>query len=303
MYYSTVHFHPAMGYHSASRILAHASTVTKVHTKNKKNEQNHGVPRARNDVLNGSGTSAGQARLMMSEFAVAPARLIDNGGRRAIGIALRPQHIVGDVLGMNRCHGRLHRATRPGEAMEELDSPYHRCAGRADRDRQGAVVIHGDFDRYAAAKGGEPWGDLRLASRLAPRWAATHRIQLAHPPIIGGFEIRACSNPAYDATANDMLLTGVRGLEVHLRGAQSLLRSRCHGGGEHLCRAIAKKAGRARHARGSRGIGVAGDARSERAFNGIRMPKESIYADATNPRIPEICVDAFGSPGRLRVME
>ncbi|EJK54258.1 hypothetical protein THAOC_26135, partial [Thalassiosira oceanica] len=28
----------------------------------------------------------------------------------------------------------------PGEAMEELDSPYRRCAGRADRDRQGAVV-------------------------------------------------------------------------------------------------------------------------------------------------------------------
>ncbi|EJK75869.1 hypothetical protein THAOC_02395 [Thalassiosira oceanica] len=28
----------------------------------------------------------------------------------------------------------------PGEAMEELDSPYRRCAGRADRARQGAVV-------------------------------------------------------------------------------------------------------------------------------------------------------------------
>ncbi|EJK56036.1 hypothetical protein THAOC_24146, partial [Thalassiosira oceanica] len=28
----------------------------------------------------------------------------------------------------------------PGEAMEELDSPYHRCAGRAGRTRQGAVV-------------------------------------------------------------------------------------------------------------------------------------------------------------------
>ncbi|EJK44403.1 hypothetical protein THAOC_37060 [Thalassiosira oceanica] len=65
----------------------------------------------RSDVINGSGTSAGRARSMMSEFAVAPARLIDNVGRRAIGIALRPQHIVGDVLGMNRCHGRLHRAT------------------------------------------------------------------------------------------------------------------------------------------------------------------------------------------------
>ena len=38
----------------------------------------------RNDVINGSETSVGRARAMMSEFAVAPARLIDNGGRRAI---------------------------------------------------------------------------------------------------------------------------------------------------------------------------------------------------------------------------
>ncbi|EJK68447.1 hypothetical protein THAOC_10371, partial [Thalassiosira oceanica] len=80
------------------------------------------------DVINGSETSAGQARAMMHKFAVAPARLIDNGGRRAIGIALRPQHFKGDVLGMNRCHGRRHRATRGGHGpMEELDSPYHCC--------------------------------------------------------------------------------------------------------------------------------------------------------------------------------
>ncbi|EJK74715.1 hypothetical protein THAOC_03591 [Thalassiosira oceanica] len=48
-------------------------------------------PRCRNDVINGSRTSAtsvGRARLMMSEFAVAPALSIDNSGRRAIGIAL-----------------------------------------------------------------------------------------------------------------------------------------------------------------------------------------------------------------------
>ena len=58
----------------------------------------------RNAVINGSGTSAGRVRAMMHKFAVAPARLIDNGGRRAIGIALR--HIIGDLLGMNRCrHG------------------------------------------------------------------------------------------------------------------------------------------------------------------------------------------------------
>ena len=68
----------------------------------------------RNAVINGSGTSAGWARLTMSEFAVAPARLIDNGGRRAIRIALWPQHFKGDVLGMNRCHGRHHRATMGG---------------------------------------------------------------------------------------------------------------------------------------------------------------------------------------------
>ncbi|EJK74235.1 hypothetical protein THAOC_04098 [Thalassiosira oceanica] len=90
--------------------------------------------------INGSGTSVGRARLMMSEFAVAPARLIDdNGGCRAIGIALWPQHFKGDVLGMNRCHGAI--IGPPGEAMEELDSPYRRCAGRADRGRQGAAGL------------------------------------------------------------------------------------------------------------------------------------------------------------------
>ncbi|EJK53678.1 hypothetical protein THAOC_26831 [Thalassiosira oceanica] len=69
------------------------------------------------DVINGSETLAGRARLMMSEFAVALARLIDNFGR-AMGAVIGP----------------------PGEAMEEVDSPYHRCAGRADRDRQVAVL-------------------------------------------------------------------------------------------------------------------------------------------------------------------
>ncbi|EJK73082.1 hypothetical protein THAOC_05316 [Thalassiosira oceanica] len=88
----------------------------------------------RSDVINGSETSAGQARAMMHKFAVAPARLIDNGGRRAIGIALRPRHFIGDVLGMNRCHGRRHRATRGGHggARLSLSSFLRRCAGRAD---------------------------------------------------------------------------------------------------------------------------------------------------------------------------
>ncbi|EJK53715.1 hypothetical protein THAOC_26785, partial [Thalassiosira oceanica] len=86
------------------------------------------------DIISGSETSADRARAMMHKFAVAPARLIDNGGRRAIGIALRPQHFIGDVLGMNRCHGRRHRATRGGHggARLSLSSLFCRCAGRAD---------------------------------------------------------------------------------------------------------------------------------------------------------------------------
>ncbi|EJK71968.1 hypothetical protein THAOC_06543, partial [Thalassiosira oceanica] len=55
----------------------------------------------RSDVICGSETqetSAGRARAMMHKFAVAPARLVDNGVRRAIGIAPRPQHIIGDAL-------------------------------------------------------------------------------------------------------------------------------------------------------------------------------------------------------------
>ena len=86
------------------------------------------------DVINGSETSAGRARAMMHKFAVAPACLIDNVGRRAIRIALRPQHFIGDVLGMNRCHGCRHRATRGGHggARLSLSSLLRRCAGRAD---------------------------------------------------------------------------------------------------------------------------------------------------------------------------
>ncbi|EJK63312.1 hypothetical protein THAOC_16036, partial [Thalassiosira oceanica] len=85
----------------------------------------------RSDVISGSETSAGRACAMMHKFAVAPARLIDNGGRRAIGIALRPQHIIWDVLGMNRCHGRRHRATRGGHGGARL-SLSSLLAGRAD---------------------------------------------------------------------------------------------------------------------------------------------------------------------------
>ena len=47
------------------------------------------------DVIKGSETSADRARAMMHKFAVTPASLIDNAGRRAIGIALRPQRFIG----------------------------------------------------------------------------------------------------------------------------------------------------------------------------------------------------------------
>ena len=85
------------------------------------------------DVVNGSKTSADRARAMMHKFAVAPARLIGNSNRRAIGIALRPQHFIGGVLGMNRCHGCRHRATRGGHGGARLSlssSLLRRCAGR-----------------------------------------------------------------------------------------------------------------------------------------------------------------------------
>ena len=86
------------------------------------------------DVINGFETSAVRARAMMHKFAVTPASLIDNGGRRAIGIVPRPQQFIGDVLGMNRCHGRRHRATRGGHggARLSLSSLLRRCAGRAE---------------------------------------------------------------------------------------------------------------------------------------------------------------------------
>ncbi|EJK58588.1 hypothetical protein THAOC_21276 [Thalassiosira oceanica] len=53
----------------------------------------------RSDVLNGPKTSADRARATMHKFAVTPASLIviDNIGRRAIGIALWPQHLIGDM--------------------------------------------------------------------------------------------------------------------------------------------------------------------------------------------------------------
>ncbi|EJK68449.1 hypothetical protein THAOC_10365 [Thalassiosira oceanica] len=96
----------------------------------------------RNDFIYGSETSAGRARSMMSEFAVAPACLIDNGGRRAIGIALqRPRHFIGDVLGMNRCHDAMGAVIGPpGEAMEELDSPYHHCCAVVPAELTGCSV-------------------------------------------------------------------------------------------------------------------------------------------------------------------
>ncbi|EJK61137.1 hypothetical protein THAOC_18419 [Thalassiosira oceanica] len=46
----------------------------------------------------------------------------------------------------------------PGEAMEELDSPYRRCAGRADRARQGAVVA------IQYRRENKPKGESRIGS-------------------------------------------------------------------------------------------------------------------------------------------
>ncbi|EJK69299.1 hypothetical protein THAOC_09455, partial [Thalassiosira oceanica] len=70
----------------------------------------------RSDVVNGSETPAGRFHAMMHKFAVTSASLIDNVGW--------------DVLGMNRCHCAMAMGAvigPPGEAMEKLDSPYHRC--------------------------------------------------------------------------------------------------------------------------------------------------------------------------------
>ncbi|EJK63446.1 hypothetical protein THAOC_15890, partial [Thalassiosira oceanica] len=64
---------------------------------------------ASSDVISGSETSAGRARAMIHKFAVAPARLIDNGGR-AMGAA-------------------IDRATRGGHGGARLSLDYHRfCA-------------------------------------------------------------------------------------------------------------------------------------------------------------------------------
>ncbi|EJK54254.1 hypothetical protein THAOC_26142 [Thalassiosira oceanica] len=83
----------------------------------------------RSDVINGSGTSAGRARAMMHKFAVAPARLIDNGGR-AMGAVIGP----------------------PGEAMEELDSPYHRCFAVVPAEPTGCSVT-GNYRHEDVAQG------------------------------------------------------------------------------------------------------------------------------------------------------
>ena len=77
----------------------------------------------RSDVISGFETSAGRARAMMHKFAVAPARLIDNGGRSAIGIALRPQHIIGDVLGL-RLSSSSWSARRQIEFLVELKTSH-----------------------------------------------------------------------------------------------------------------------------------------------------------------------------------
>ncbi|EJK67932.1 hypothetical protein THAOC_10955, partial [Thalassiosira oceanica] len=66
----------------------------------------------RNDFIYGSETSAGRARSMMSEFAVAPA------------------YAMGAVIGP------------PGEAMEELDSPYHHCCAVVPAELTGCSLSY-----------------------------------------------------------------------------------------------------------------------------------------------------------------
>ena len=68
--------------------------------------------------------------------------MIGNGGRRAIGIALRPQDFVGGIMAMNRCHGRRHLATRRGHrgarrSLPWLCRPSRQCAVVALNFRQG----------------------------------------------------------------------------------------------------------------------------------------------------------------------
>ncbi|EJK71727.1 hypothetical protein THAOC_06806, partial [Thalassiosira oceanica] len=132
----------------------------------------------RSDVINGSGTSAGRARAMMHKFAVAPARLIDNGGR-AMGAVIGP----------------------PGEAMEELDSPYRRCAGRADRDRQALLLTTisyfegvGEVLQDARGLAWRDNGRIRHAclNSNIPGSSGTAQIDVDRWPLVGESNSRRC---------------------------------------------------------------------------------------------------------------
>ncbi|EJK75194.1 hypothetical protein THAOC_03092, partial [Thalassiosira oceanica] len=69
------------------------------------------------DVINGSETSADRARAMVHKFAVTPASLIDNGGRRAIGIALQPQHSCSASKKAKKC--KLNLRSNDGEDSDK----------------------------------------------------------------------------------------------------------------------------------------------------------------------------------------
>ncbi|EJK43866.1 hypothetical protein THAOC_37648 [Thalassiosira oceanica] len=149
-----------MGCHARSRKTTHASTVTKVPTKTKKNEQNHGDPRARRIAPQPRASIERQfgniESKLIDEFIPAASASSDlqirtrTGGqptevppRCCRGAAEEPSTDIGLDGGVDgpqwtRAMGAF--IGPPGEAMEELDSPYRRCAGRADRDRQGAVL-------------------------------------------------------------------------------------------------------------------------------------------------------------------
>ena len=83
-------------------------------------------------------------------------------GRRAIGIALRPQHFIRGVLGKNRCHGSGHRATL--RSLPSLCRPSRRSAVFA-------VLKHRDFNAQ---------GRSSILSRM--RRTSSFAIKIPLPP-------------------------------------------------------------------------------------------------------------------------
>ncbi|EJK50918.1 hypothetical protein THAOC_29968, partial [Thalassiosira oceanica] len=111
---------PSMGCHARSRKTAHASTVTKVPTKTKKNEQNHGAPRARR--------IAPQPRASIERrLANLKVDLLTRSPRQWRRLTCKSE--LAREANRQRCRrGAAEELITdigpPGEAMEELNSPY-----------------------------------------------------------------------------------------------------------------------------------------------------------------------------------